>query len=252
MAPSHAATGALAGVAAAAAAAAAFGWPAGVADLAAAAGIGAGAALLPDLDHPRSTASRSLGPVTGLLSRAARSASAAVYRSTRTPRDAPGDGRHRYLLHTPVFAIAAGAVAGAASTLWLPALAAVVWFALALALRGLGRALPKGPTRRGLTAGPTAFLFAGLATVLLVWGGVSTGPHVGAALALGMVVHDLGDALTRSAVPLAWPVKVRGRRWAAVGAPRGMRFATGDRAEHVIRWACLLAAPALGAAHLAS
>ncbi|WP_017559470.1 metal-dependent hydrolase [Nocardiopsis baichengensis] len=252
MAPSHAATGALAGVAATAAASALFGWPAGFADLAASAGIGAGAALLPDLDHPRSTASRSLDPATALASRAARAASAAVHRATRTPADGPGDGRHRYLLHTPVVAVAAGTVLGLLATAWLPVLAAVVWFTLALAVQGLGRALPDGPGRRGPASRAGALALAGGATVLLVWGGVSTGPHAGAALALGMLVHDLGDALTRSAVPLAWPLRVRGRRWAMVGAPRPMRFTTGSRPEYLIRWACLLATPVLGAAHLAA
>nr|WP_184080045.1 metal-dependent hydrolase [Nocardiopsis mwathae] len=248
---SHAATGALAGVAATGLLAPLFGVPAGPVELTAAAGIGAGAALLPDLDHPNSTATRSQGPATGLVSRGARALSAAVYRRTRTRGDRVSDGEHRYLLHTPLFALAVGAAVGVVCSLWWQALAVVLWLTLSLALRGLGQCLPRGRNRRELGSWPTVSLLAGVATALLVgWGGVATGGYVGAVLAMGMIVHSLGDALTRTAVPLAWPVRIRGQRWRMVGMPHGLRFSTGSPVELVIRWGCLLGTPALGAALL--
>lgn len=64
----------------------------------------AGYALLPDLDHPSSRASRLLGPVTGLVSRALRAASSALYRATRGPRDERGSGTHRHMTHTLLWA----------------------------------------------------------------------------------------------------------------------------------------------------
>ena len=50
----------------------------------------AGYALLPDLDHPGATASRFLGPLTGLLSRLLRLCSRGLYALTKGPRDEPG------------------------------------------------------------------------------------------------------------------------------------------------------------------
>ena len=108
---SHATTGVLVGVAVAAPLAAAAGTPPTPMGLLAWALLGAGSALVPDLDHPSSTATRSQGFVTGLLSRGMRALSLAVYRRTRTPADR-SDGEHRHLGHTPVFAAAVGAVIG--------------------------------------------------------------------------------------------------------------------------------------------
>src|SRR5690606_41513753 len=82
MAPSHAATGLLAGVLATAAVAPFM--AVGPMELAAGAAIGAGAALLPDIDHPNSTATGSQGPLTRLLSAGARQFSAWVYHATLT------------------------------------------------------------------------------------------------------------------------------------------------------------------------
>jgi membrane-bound metal-dependent hydrolase YbcI (DUF457 family) len=259
MAPSHAATGAAAGVAGTLATAPLSGMEAGPWVLATGALIGAGAALLPDIDHPGSTATRSQGPVTGLLSAGAQTLSAAVYVRTRTPTDVESTGTHRYLIHTPAFAIATGVVVGVVA-MWTPAMALIVWFTLSLALRGLGRAMPKGTAvraclvswvtmsrrgrrlmrlvpqemRRGLTEWLSVSLTALLITALLIYQGAHTGPYIGASLALGMIVHSLGDALTRSAVPLAWPFVVRGRRWEMLGMPRALRFSTGTWPETAI------------------
>ncbi|WP_067966002.1 metal-dependent hydrolase [Nocardiopsis trehalosi] len=244
MAPSHAATGLLAGVLATAALSPLT--PAGPLDYTAAAAIGAGAALLPDIDHPRSTATRSQGPLTAALSWLARRASAAVHHRTRTAADAATDGMHRHLWHTPAAALALGLAAGTAATLSTAALALITWFTTGLAVRGLAQALPRGADRARLTSWPATTLIALAATALLIGSGASPGPLVGAVLALGMIVHVLGDALTRTAVPLAWPFRVGGRRWAMIGPPRALRFRTGTWPEYVIRWTCLIAAPAVG------
>ncbi|MFC4561677.1 metal-dependent hydrolase [Nocardiopsis mangrovi] len=271
MAPSHAATGAAAGVATTLATAPLTGMHADTWVLATGALIGAGAALLPDIDQPGSTAARSQGPLTGIAAAGAQSLSAWVYRRTRTPQDTRGAGTHRYLFHTPAFALALGLVAGAAA-MWPPGMAVIVWFTLSLALRGLGQALPKGKVRRLLTSWVTASrrgrrlmrpvprsvrrglaewlsvsLSAALITALLIGHGAHTGPYIGLSVAVGMVVHSLGDALTRSAVPLAWPFQVRGRRWAMLGMPAWMRFSTGSWPESVI---CIGSLGATGAGFL--
>lgn len=86
--------------------------------------------LLPDLDSPRSIASRVVPLVSPAASWAVRLLSAAVYRATRTRWDDQAEGTHRYLTHTAVFAGAVGVLAGiaAASTCgWW-------WLGVALAL----------------------------------------------------------------------------------------------------------------------
>ncbi|MDA8371785.1 MAG: metal-dependent hydrolase [Nocardiopsaceae bacterium] len=241
MAPSHAATGLLTGVLATAALSPVM--AVGPLELGAGAVIGAGAALLPDIDHPGSTATRSQGPVTWLLSAGARRLSAAVYRRTRTRADTAADGEHRYLWHTPVAAVVTGGLVGLGGALSVWVLAAVLWFTIGLAVRGLAQALPRGRGRAQLMSWPVVAITAAAATALLIWAGASPGPYAGAVLALGMVVHSLGDALTRTAVPLAWPVPVGGRRWAMVGVPHRLRFSTGSWPEHVIRWGCIAGAP---------
>ncbi|MDA0565705.1 metal-dependent hydrolase [Streptomonospora sp. S1-112] len=261
MAPAHAATGLLAGVLATGAVSPFM--AVGPLEVAAGAAIGAGSALLPDLDHPGSTAARAHGPLTGWLSRGARWASREVYYRTLTPADAPADGAHRFLWHTPAAALAVGLAMGAGAALSAWVLAGVLWFTIGLGVLGLAQVLPRrrprgparllvprglGRLRRTLTRWPVVTAASGAGTALLLYAGASPGAWVGAVVGAGMATGVLGDALTRSAVPLAWPVQVGGRRWAMVGLPRRVRFATGTWPEHVIGWGCLLAAPLVGAA----
>lgn len=78
--------------------------------------------------------------------------------------------------------------------------AAAVWFLSFVGLRALRRA---------------------------AWDDRPPGGTVGLLVALGMVVHSLGDALTSSGVPLAWPVRIDGRRWTLLGALAGRVSAPG-------------------------
>jgi membrane-bound metal-dependent hydrolase YbcI (DUF457 family) len=71
-------------------------------------GAGAVGALLPDFDTKSSTASRFLGPLTGLVSWVVRGASRLTYAATKGPRDEPGTGTHRHLAHSLVAAVAVG------------------------------------------------------------------------------------------------------------------------------------------------
>lgn len=85
--------------------------------LGAAAGVGS---LLPDLDTKASTASRSLGPITGLVSWAVRGASRLAYTATKGPADEPHRGEHRHLTHSLVVAVAVGLGVWALAGTWLP------------------------------------------------------------------------------------------------------------------------------------
>src|SRR5690606_1991902 len=97
------------------------GAPIGFADVVFGGMVCAGAALLPDLDHPTSTATLSQGPVSAAASRGVRALSSRVWRATRTPWERGGRdgvGVHRHLSHTVPAAAVGGAVVAVAG-LWL-------------------------------------------------------------------------------------------------------------------------------------
>ncbi|GAA4887392.1 metal-dependent hydrolase [Streptomonospora salina] len=241
MAPSHAATGLLVGVLTTAAMAPAM--SVGPPELLAGAALGAGAALLPDIDHPDSTVARAHGPLTRGLAHGARWVSAEIHRRTATPEDAVADGAHRFLWHTPVAAVATGVLVGLGAAASGVVLGAVLWFTLGLGLLGLAQNLPRGRRRKRLMSWPVVTLGAALGAAALVHGGVAHGPFAGAVVGVGMLTGALGDGLTRSGVPLAWPFAVKGRRWAMIGLPRRTRFATGTWPERLVCWGSLISAP---------
>ncbi|PZG17827.1 hydrolase [Micromonospora craterilacus] len=201
--------------------------------------VAAGWALVPDLDHPRSTASVSLGPVTGGASWVTAALSRWVSRVTCSCCDGDADG-HRALTHTAAFAVVVGVLFGVAG--WQLGAAAgvpVVAVSAALAARGL---LSRRRRRGGY----------GVLVVAVAVGAVAAqgGPGwwwIGVPVAWGMLAHCLGDAATLSAVPLWWPLRIRGCRWAVVGSPRWLRFKTGGRAERVVWWLLLAAGAGSGA-----
>ncbi|MDT0304269.1 metal-dependent hydrolase [Streptomonospora wellingtoniae] len=246
MAPSHAATGLLTGVLTTAAMAPVM--AVGPAELLAGAAIGAGAALLPDIDHTESTVARAHGPVTRGLAHGARWISVEVYRRTTTPKDTAADGAHRFLWHTPAAAAATGAAVGLGAALSGFLLGMVLWFTLGLGLLGLAQNLRRGRRRKQLMSWPVVSFVSALGAAALVYGGVAHGAHVGAVVAVGMLTGALGDGLTRSGVPLAWPFLVNGRRWAMIGVPRSARFSTGTWPERVVCWGSLIAASVTGLA----
>jgi membrane-bound metal-dependent hydrolase YbcI (DUF457 family) len=186
----------------------------------------AGYALVPDLDHPGASASRFLGPLTGLLSRLLRACSRVLYAVTKGRRDEDCAGTHRHLTHTVVFALVLGWAAAGVSRLgggW--AVGGVIAFGLLLGADVLGDWL---------------LVVAGAAGVATAVGGglddaltASTG-WVGVAVALGCVVHCVGDALTRSGCPLLWPVPILGETWYEIRPPRWLRFRTGGRVEQLL------------------
>lgn len=197
------------------------------------AAVCAGAALLPDLDHPSSVATRRFSVFSWLACRVIRPLSAVVYDLTRGRRDT-GKGTHRGLTHTAVGALLLGLAVTLASAAWgTPVLLATLFVCLALAVKGLDALVP----------GPPSLVVAALLTFgVQEWvpGGVGgTAGWLGTAVTLGMLVHAVGDAVTDAGVPLLWPVPVRGRTWYPVGSPRAVRFRAGGAVES---W---LVAPAL-------
>jgi membrane-bound metal-dependent hydrolase YbcI (DUF457 family) len=197
------------------------------------AAVCAGAALLPDLDHPSSAASRRFSVASWIACHAIRPLSALVFDLTRGRRDT-GRGTHRGLTHTALGAVLLGLAVNLASARWgTPVLIGTLFVCLALAIKGLDALLP-GP--------PSLVIAAGLTWAVQLWvpgGTAGTAGWLGTAVALGMLVHSVGDAVTEAGAPLLWPLRIRQRSWYPVGSPRPLRFRTGVAIE---AW---LVAPAL-------
>lgn len=196
----HALSGAVAG--AAAGLAVAHLTPAGVA---VAAGLTAGAAVLPDIDHPDATIARSFGLLTRAFAWLIEKVS----------------GGHRHGTHSLVgigaFTAAAYAAVGYRHTVpGLAALGLLLTLVIAAALRAL---------RIG---GHAADLLAVAGAASVIWSGFGIGT-LGWAVALGTGTHIVGDMLTDEGVPLAWPLSRAHLRL----LPEPLAFTTGTRPE---RW----------------
>jgi membrane-bound metal-dependent hydrolase YbcI (DUF457 family) len=230
---SHATSGAVVGLAVAGYAPALAGLEPSAGTIVTFAGVCAGAALLPDLDHPTSMATKRFAVASWLASHAIRPLSGLLYDLTRGRRDT-GKGTHRGLTHTAVGAVLLGLAVNFASAKWgSPVLVGTLFVCLALAIKGLDALVPGPPSlviAAGLTYGVEEFVPGGTA---------GTVGWLGTAVTIGMLVHSVGDAITESGAPLLWPLPIRQRRWYPVGSPRPMRFRTGGAVE---AW---LVAPAL-------
>ena len=189
------------------------------------AAVCAGAALLPDLDHPASVATHRFSVFSWLACHAVRPLSAVVYDLTRGRRDT-GRGTHRGLTHTAAGGVLLGLALNLASATWgTPVVLGTLFVCLALAIKGLDALVP-GP--------PSLVIAAGLTWGVQAWvpgGTAGTAGWLGSAVTLGMLVHAVGDAITESGAPLLWPVPIRGRTWYPVGSPRAARFRTGGAVE---------------------
>lgn len=154
------------------------GWPAALIGLVST----AGAALLPDLDHPDATIARTFGPLSKALA-------AFVYRVS---------GGHRHATHSLAFA------ALLPLALWPLVLGFGTWVALPLLGCLTAFAL------RALHA-PTALLLVSILTVCgAAWFGL--GRDVGwlpLSVAAGILAHLVGDCLTDRGCPLLWPRRRR-------------------------------------------
>jgi membrane-bound metal-dependent hydrolase YbcI (DUF457 family) len=186
----------------------------------------AGFALLPDLDHPGASASRLLGPLTGLLSWILRRTSAALYALTKGPRDEKVTGQHRHMSHTVLFALGLGAATAAGTRAGGPwAVAGVVIFGLLLGAAALGDWLL--PVAAGgvawwiFTAGPD---HARELSEVSGW--------LGVAVAAGCFAHCLGDSMTVAGCPFLFPIPIAGETWYEIRPPRALRFRTGKKVEN--------------------
>lgn len=173
----------------------------GPAELAAGAVVTAGAALLPDLDHPSATVARTFGWPTRLLARGIAWISGGHRKGTHAVWAVPITGVAAQLM-----------VVGGAWIPYLPTIAVVL--AIGLGARGLGW------TRSGAVANLGTFIVCTGVTVVATLAGVHWA-WVGASYALGVAAHITGDVMTKEGVPLFYPLSKK--RFRGTNMPTGGR-----------------------------
>lgn len=158
------------------------------AELLAGALVCAGAAMLPDLDHPKATIAQTFGPVTWVLSRAVNGIA----------------GGHRQATHSLLFCAAAGVGTHLLAQWHTVARDVVVVLMIGLALRALAVGVPG----RTLTSAMLNVLLTTALVVIFHSFGVGYG-WLGLAVAIGSLAHVVGDCLTERGCPVLWPIKAR-------------------------------------------
>ncbi|GAB3910131.1 metal-dependent hydrolase [Kibdelosporangium lantanae] len=191
--------------------------------------LATGAALLPDLDHPSSTVSRTFGSISQGVSSGINAVSHGVYRITRTKRDSNRDGGHRGLTHTLFFAVVATLLTTAVvqtSQKW--ALPVLMFVFCGLAIRGI---LHKWDGKGDALV--ITVLSVALTAICLLWTQqtAANAAACGVAVGLGCIAHYLGDAITEQGCPILWPIPLGGKTWYPVAPPKIMRMKTGGKVE---------------------
>lgn len=246
MGPTHAVSGAAAWLLLAPAAAKVTGNDVDPAATAVAAAVCAGAALLPDIDHPRSTVSRSFGWPSQAVAHLVDAASAAVYNVTRGPRDEERSGGHRTLTHTALFTVTLGVVVSVLAAVfgkW--AVIGTLFVTVGLAIRGL---MADWAKREGWIV-TTATAAAAAAAA---WWALPEDNYwwLGLAVAVGATMHLLGDMITKNGCPILAPFSFRGKRWWDFTLPGFLRIRAGGWFEYAVLLPVLSAAVVLGAMNI--
>lgn len=181
--------------------------------------ITAGAALWPDVDHPDSTVSQSLGPLTWLMCRVVQALS----------------GGHRRGTHSLAgCAIMGGVTAGAVQArpaVWATVVLAVM---LSVMLASLVHVIPIRWMRRGWV---DELVAVAVAVTIAWWPGLNL-EALAPAVLIGTLTHALGDAITRQGIPFLWPISKKNVRLAYLRAG-------GPTEKYLIRPLAVLAIPAI-------
>lgn len=201
----------------------------------------AGSALLPDIDHPSSTVSRSFGFVSVAVAHVVGIAAAGAYALTRGKDDEPRTSGHRTLTHTALFTVLLGvAVSILAGTVGKYAVIAVLFLTVGLAIRGL---MADWAKKQGwiITTGTA------LVAALGAWAWLPQDNYwwLGFSVAVGATMHLFGDMITKQGCPILAPFPFRGRNWWDFTLPSLLRIRAGGAFEYVVLLPALTAATLL-------
>ncbi|WP_089206350.1 metal-dependent hydrolase [Streptosporangium subroseum] len=163
----------------------------------------AGAAMLPDLDHPSATIAQTFGPITWGLSKVVAWLS----------------GGHRNATHSLAFAIAMGFGTHYLASNFMIGRDIMVVLLIGLSLRSIGIGIPgKKFSSAILNIGMTAGLF-------VVFRSENVGyAWLGLAVAVGCLIHVLGDCCTEKGCPVLWPLQQNWLLPWKIGIKTGKKF----------------------------
>jgi membrane-bound metal-dependent hydrolase YbcI (DUF457 family) len=173
------------------------------AELIAGAIVCAGAAMLPDLDHPSATIAQTFGPVTWALSKTVNWLA----------------GGHRGATHSLIFAAATGFGVHWLANAYPLGRDIMVVLLIGLALRAIGVGIPGNKLGSAMVnIGLTAGLFAVFLSldVGYAWLGLVVG--------IGCLAHVVGDCLTERGCPVLWPLSVTFVLPWKIGIKTGRKF----------------------------
>ena len=194
--------------------------------------LASGAALLPDIDPPKSTVASTFGGISRGASSAISKFSGFVYRVTRTSRDSNRSGTHRGFTHTLVFAVLAGLITTAIVQQSEGTALGILMFVFAgLAVRGIMHNWC--PKQDAILISVASLL---LTCACWAWAGdqPTDAAAFGVAVMIGCTAHYIGDAITEQGCPMLWPLPLGGKTWYPVSPPKKFRIKTGGRVEMAI------------------
>lgn len=205
-----------------------------------------GGSLWPDWDSGSSTVVRSFGIFGRMKHHMVDVIGLAIYNLTKTKYDSKRTDGHRTFFHTAAAALLLGltitllslipgSVVILGKTFLIGQLFSliVMWAFFHVGLAGLFEKQIKKARKK---FGPYLMMAASLITTFIIAATLpemQTMPWLGAAAVIGIIIHTLGDGITKMGVPLFWPLKIKGKRWYDVSLPSFMRITAGGVEETV-------------------
>lgn len=223
--------------------------------------VAVGGSLWPDWDSHGSTVVRSFGIFGKIVHTIINEIGTKVYNLTRVRKyENHKDGGHRTLFHTPAMAILTGFLISGISVLpgtvdildhtyavgQLGSLL-VMWLFLHVGLAGL---FEKQIKKARKAYGPYLIMLASLAATVFVSRYLPENERywwLGIAASGGIMIHLLGDMITKMGIPMLWPLKFHGKRWYDVSLPSFMRISAGGQFETAILFPIFVFVTVVGA-----
>lgn len=206
-----------------------------------------GGSLWPDWDSHGSTVVRSFGIFGKAVHEFINAIGLLIYNITRSKYDKPKEGGHRTFFHTPAAAVLTGmAISGLASLpgnvdlfgksyTWGQICSLIImWLFLHVGLAGLFEKTIKKARKK---IGVYLVMVVSLASTFAVSRFLPDNQNywwLGIAATAGILIHILGDMITKMGIPMAWPIPIRGKRWYDVSLPSFMRITAGGWFEQAV------------------
>lgn len=206
-----------------------------------------GGSLWPDWDSHGSTVVRSFGIFGKLTHQFLNAIGLLIYNITKTRHDSPKEGGHRTFFHTPVAALLTGVTISALSsiggsveifgkerTIGQIFSLIILWLFLHVGLAGVfEKSIKKARKKLGVY---TIMIGSIIGTLVIGYFLPENENYwwLGVAATGGILIHILGDMITKMGIPMMWPIKFKGKRWYDVSLPSFMRISAGGWFEQVV------------------